>query len=86
MSEVDDVTDVVEELFKRHFRSYTLDNINQLGTVLPENAAILRNLGWRCLEESRDAMRKGKHLAGRRLDVLGRQLHARANELDHLDH
>jgi hypothetical protein len=58
----------------------SLDDIGRLDAQLLDDPAVLRGLAKRCLEEARKALRAGRHLEGRRLDILCRQLQRRADE------
>ena len=70
----------VNELFNRHCRSdHTLDDVSAFNTLLPNDKTVLRALATRCVEEGRKAMHAGRHMEGRRLDILGRQLHRLAD-------
>ena len=80
MSDDDALNRQVGEFFTNHILSDpNLDDINALDILLPENPAMLRGLAKRCLEEGRKALHAGRHMEGRRLDILGRQLHRRAD-------
>ena len=73
----------VGDFFARHIQSNpTVDDIKALDALLPADAAVLRGLGSRCLEEGRKAFRAGHHIEGRRLDILARQLEQRADEVE----
>jgi len=80
MSDDDALNRQVGEFFAKHILSDpNLDDIKGLDALLPEDPTVLRGLGARCLEEARKALRAAQHLEGRRLGILGRQLHARAD-------
>jgi hypothetical protein len=69
----------VDAFFARYMRSDpNLDDIDALEAVLPDDPAVLSRLATRCLEESRKALKGAHHIEGRRLDILGWQLRARA--------
>lgn len=73
----------VGEFFGRHIRSRSnVDDIKGLDLPLSEDPALLRGLASRCFEESRREMHAGNHIEGRRLDILGRQLGKRADDVE----
>ena len=70
------------DLFSKLHSDLLIDDIVALEAVLPDDPAVLTGLSARCVEESRKALRAGQHMEGRRLDILGRQLQARAGKLN----
>jgi len=80
MSQDDKINRQVGELFNRYIRNNSnADDIGVLDPHLPDDPELLRSLGARCLEESRKAMHAGRHLDGRRFDILARQLQQRVD-------
>ena len=80
MSRDDETNRQVGELFSKFHSDPMIDDIEALDALLPDDPAVLTGLSARCLDESRKAQRAGQHMEGRRLDILGRQLQARAGK------
>jgi len=83
MSNGDALNRQVREFFAKHIQpASSLDDIKGLDALLPDDPAVLRGLGSRCLEEGRKAMHAGHHTEGRRFDILGRQLQQRGEQAE----
>jgi hypothetical protein len=80
MSDNDALNRQIGKLFAEHILSDpSLDDIGTLDPQLFHDPAVLRGLARRCVEEGRKALRAGRHLEGRRLDILSRELQERAD-------
>jgi hypothetical protein len=81
MPQHDDTGRHVGTLFNDLIRSNrTLDDIDALGVLLPDDLEVLHGLSVRCLQDSRNAARAGHQMEARRFEILAHQLQRRARK------